>query len=186
MTQPPSFKIIVGLGNPGVRYAHTYHNAGREALELLRARFVPRRRTAHEPLFDYVRTPASAFVEPKAYMNESGPAVRAALKFFGAAMTELLVLHDDSDLPLGEARLELGRSAAGHHGVESVITALKTKGFWRLRIGVRPVPAENKKIPHRKAGDFVLKRMSENDLERIQLALGGTIVKLIENDQAFP
>ncbi len=93
-------------------------------------------------------------------MNESGSAVARPLR---TSPSTLLLIHDDSDLPLGSYRLMFGRGAAGHHGVESVIKALGTKEFWRLRVGVRPsLPKSAKGDASRlPAGRFVLRPMSK-------------------------
>lgn len=105
-------------------------------------------------------------------MNHSGVFAAKMLKKQNVKPENLLVVHDDSDLKIGAYKLVFGRGAAGHHGVESVQAALKTKNFWRLRIGVRPerkadLPAE---APRAKAGEFVLKKISAGHrklLERV-------------------
>ena len=136
-----SIKLVVGLGNPGRRYARTYHNAGRLAV----------RTFSDASAIGFA--PGPHFLNPEAFMNESGPAVKRALR---TKPKTLLVVHDDTDLPLGSYRLAFGRGAAGHHGVESVIRALGTKEFWRLRIGIRPPSLKNAK-----ADAFVLRPMSK-------------------------
>lgn len=147
-------RLVVGLGNPGTRYAHTYHNAGRIALAMLEA---------HREVFP----PRTRFMALDVFMNESGPAIARVLR--GAPHT-LLILHDDSDLALGTSRLVFGRGAAGHHGVESIIRALGTKDFWRLRIGIRP-PS----LIGVKASDFVLRPMPKT----AEVAIGEVVEKFI-------
>lgn len=95
-------------------------------------------------------------------MNKSGKFVAEAVKKEGIESEELLVAHDDSDLELGTYKLQIGRGAGGHHGVESIQQHLKTNEFWRLRIGIRPSPSEasTKDGRHLKAGEFVLKKIS--------------------------
>lgn len=129
-------KIVIGLGNPDPKYENTYHNVGFLFLDFL-----------------------GKGVKSGVYMNESGKFVAKEIKKAGAKLGELLLVHDDSDIALGSYKFSFGRGAAGHHGVESVQAALKTKDFWRLRIGIRP-PQE--KI-RQKAEKFVLKKISPAD-----------------------
>ncbi|OGY64965.1 MAG: hypothetical protein A2214_01600 [Candidatus Harrisonbacteria bacterium RIFOXYA1_FULL_48_8] len=143
-------KLIIGLGNPDKKYANSYHNVG----------FL---------FVDYL----DKGIKSEVYMNESGKFVAKELKKAGAKPEELLLVHDDSDIGLGKYKLSFGRGAAGHHGVESAQAALKTKNFWRLRIGIRPIgPISPIGIikPRKKAGEFVLKKISAEDkkiLERV-------------------
>ncbi len=132
-------KLIIGLGNPDKKYANTYHNVG----------FLFVDRLAENP-------PFPELLKSDVYMNESGRFVTRALKKHGAKPEELLVIHDDSDLELGKYKLVFGRGAAGHHGIENIQATLKTKDFWRLRIGIRP-PEEKVR---QKAEKFVLKKIS--------------------------
>lgn len=149
-----AIKLIVGLGNPGARYAHTYHNAGRVVVTALAD--VPEE--DFESSSDYLsyQSTAHTFVIPRTFMNQSGPSVKAAMRTFRVKPRELLVVHDDADLTLGSHRIAWARGAAGHHGVESIMNALGTKEFWRLRIGVRP-PA----LGTAKADTFVLRPMTK-------------------------
>ncbi len=162
-------KVAVGLGNPGDRYAYTFHNAGAQTLaafpELSKpGDFSP----APKKPFRFLRSGGRAFVLPASPMNDAGRAVRDALSYFNATPHHLLVIHDDTDLPLGKFRFSFGRGGAGHRGVESIIGALGTKDFWRLRMGVRPSterrsPPSPSGLRRIKAGDFVLRRMSPRE-----------------------
>lgn len=170
-------RLLVGLGNPGEEYENTYHNVGLQALEHLRpadCRFRPGGRGK----FEYCKTRGGVvLVRPLTFMNESGAATAEALKYFRLKPAAMLVLHDDSDLPLGEWRTAFGRGAAGHHGVESIIRALGTKEFGRARIGVRERPG--------KAGDFVLRRISPANKKKLQ-SVFGEMEKLMEKDNPLP
>ncbi|HTY39809.1 MAG TPA: aminoacyl-tRNA hydrolase [Candidatus Paceibacterota bacterium] len=163
---PPGIKLVVGLGNPGLEYDHTYHNAGQLALEWLAGEASWKNR----PTFEYARMKGMILVRPKTFMNDSGNAVTAALSYFKIQPVDLLVIHDESDLPLGTAKLVFGRGAAGHRGVSSIIAALGTKDFWRLRLGIR--------IRRGKAGGFVLKKMTAPEREILYGALGASIEKV--------
>lgn len=153
-------RLIVGLGNPGVEYKNTYHNAGAQALSAI-ATLLASGQEAHwdsyKKLFIYAQIPGWIFVTPLAFMNTSGIAVREAAKKFNIPANRIILLHDDSDLPLGTWKISRGRGAAGHHGVESAIAALGTNDFVRIRIGIRP---ENERV-RKKAEEFVLRKITK-------------------------
>jgi len=153
--------IIVGLGNPGKEYEKTRHNAGRNVVELI---------AKNEKLDDFVFNKtakalvtngaiggeSATLVLPETFVNLSGKAVSAFIKSPKAAKN-LLVIHDDLDLPLGTVKMVFGRGSGGHKGVESVMRAIKTKDFARLRIGIsgtgkknqaKKVSGEEKVIKH--------------------------------------
>lgn len=138
----PNFKLVIGLGNPDQKYLNTYHNVGRLFIDYLEK--------------NYTLSPKPYTLKSDVYMNESGKFIAKALKKYNVKPENLLVVHDDSDLKVGQYKSAFGRGAAGHHGVESIQAAIKTNDFWRLRIGIRP-PKE--KI-RQKAERFVLKKIS--------------------------
>ena len=139
--------IIVGLGNPGKEYEKTRHNAGRSAVELV---------AKNERFDDFVFNKTSKalvtkgrigkenviLVLPETMMNLSGKAVSAFVKSPKAAKN-LLVIHDYLDLPLGTIKMVFARGSGGHKGVESVMRAIKTDAFARIRIGVAPTGKKN-------------------------------------------
>ena len=148
--------VLIGLGNPGAEYESTYHNIGMAAVDAIAADIFGSTEIpweTHQKLFSYARTGHWAFVKPLTFMNDSGRAVREAVRKFTAAPENILLIHDDSDLLVGEWKMSRGRGAAGHHGVESVVAALGTNQFLRIRIGIRP-PEERTR---EKAGSFVLR-----------------------------
>ena len=148
--------LVVGLGNPGKEYETTYHNVGVLALESL----APEKFKKYKDLFEYAETDATVFVRPLTYMNESGTAVRAALKNFKAKPASLVLIHDDSDIIVGEYKISFDRNSAGHKGVQSVIDALGTKEFSRIRIGIRPARERQRQ----KVGEFALKKIATKDM----------------------
>ena len=112
-------------------------------------------------------------------MNESGKFVKKALQKYQIKPEEILITHDDSDIEIGKYKISFGRGSAGHNGVESIIKALKTKNFWRLRVGIRKktgLPADLSAKAQRataearqvKAGEIVLKKISKKDLEILE------------------
>ena len=124
-------KLIIGIGNPGKKYERTRHNAGFlfiDELERLKIKIT--------------------LAKSQSFMNESGRAVVDLIKFYHPTgdlpkgdkikPENILIVHDDIDILWGNYKFSFGRSSAGHKGVESIIKSLKTKNFWRLRIGIQP------------------------------------------------
>ena len=144
---PTQIKLIVGLGNPGTRYARSRHNVGFMIVE----------RVAHAHDFRFARKRFNAEIaegdmagaramvaKPQTYMNSSGEAVGKLFAFYKIAPADLLVVYDDLDLPLGKMRLRPQGSAGGHHGMESIIAHIGASDFARLRVGIgRPNPDDD-------------------------------------------
>lgn len=164
-----SRKLIVGLGNPGKEYELMRHSIGRRAA----AAFVEASEagpdwTGSKKLnADFVEMDPSAakfvIAIPRVFMNESGKAVKQLSKYFGVEPRHILVLHDDADIIFGKLKLSFGSRSAGHRGAESVIRALGTKDFWRLRIGIQPVAAER----HIRAEELVLQPFSSAEAAKL-------------------
>lgn len=142
--------LIIGLGNPGEQFKNTRHNVGREiaehfAREAELGEFRFEKKWNARVSQGKIGKEKIAVVLPDTMMNKSGAAASAAARFFKIKPKGIFVIHDDADIALGAAKLSFGKRSAGHKGVESVIRALKTKDFWRLRIGIagqRDIPAE--------------------------------------------
>lgn len=163
---PANIKLLVGLGNPGQNYDSTYHNVGRIAV----LRLTDKDSKFRKPLlkkFFLAKNPGLLLAYLDCYMNESGRPLKSLLRYLRLQPEEILLLHDDSDLPAGEFRLSFGSSAAGHRGVESSIRELGTENFWRLRIGVR-----GPKHLELKAGNFVLQKINSEDSELLEAVYG--------------
>lgn len=139
--------VIVGLGNPGKEYEKTRHNAGRSAVELIAKQegfdeFVFNKTSNALVAKGVVGSEKATLVLPETMMNLSGKAVAAFAKTPKAAKN-LLVIHDDLDLPLGTVKMVFGRGSGGHKGVESIMRATKTKEFARIRIGISAAGKKN-------------------------------------------
>jgi PTH1 family peptidyl-tRNA hydrolase len=144
-------KIIVGLGNPGMRYAHTRHNIGFDTVDLLAARqgWAWSGRRSRAVLAEGMLGGEKVLLaKPQTYMNESGAAVGELVRFYKVNLADLLVVSDDLDLPLGKVRLRARGAAGGQHGLESVIQHLGGQtGFPRLRIGIgRPTGGRDQNL----------------------------------------
>jgi len=136
----PGIELLVGLGNPGARYAATRHNAGFWWVERLAAAHNEPFRL--EPKFHgltcRVRLPEGELrlLKPDTFMNHSGRAVAAMAHYFDLEPARILLAHDELDLPVGSVRLKFGGGHAGHNGLRDTIAALGSADFWRLRIGI--------------------------------------------------
>ncbi|MFH1009749.1 MAG: aminoacyl-tRNA hydrolase [bacterium] len=131
--------LLAGLGNPGRAYRDTPHNIGFAVVEVLAARAGAewrRGRGRSRVAKALYATPPVVFLKPYAYMNRSGAPIEAALKRYGIPPSELFVICDDVNLPLGQLRMRLSGSAGGHKGLLSILEELETEAFARLRIGV--------------------------------------------------
>jgi PTH1 family peptidyl-tRNA hydrolase len=135
-----AISLIVGLGNPGPEYAHTRHNAGFRFLDALLAGSNVTLR--HEPRFrgDCARLTVAGcevwLLAPQTFMNHSGESVRSLAHFYRIEPAQILIAHDELDLPPGAVRLKVGGGAGGHNGLTDVIEQLGSKEFLRLRIGI--------------------------------------------------
>ncbi len=161
-------KMIVGLGNPLPEYETTYHNVGMLAVEYIAKELekngVSLAFKPHKGLFKYASAGDVALVLPLTFMNESGAAVKEAMKKFGASAADLVVIHDESDMSVGAYKMSSGRNAAGHKGAQSIMDALRSKEFLRIRIGIR----EKNEKKRKKASEFVLKTIKPKDLKALQ------------------
>ena len=137
----PSVCVIAGLGNPGIRYADTPHNAGFWVIDELAARHlirVTKNESGTLTGSGKIRNHNVILVKPQTFMNNSGAGISAVLKYRNLGPENLVVVHDEFDLPWSALRIRTNSSAAGHNGVKSIIAALKTNVFTRVRVGVRP------------------------------------------------
>ncbi len=148
--------LIVGLGNPGPRYDRTRHNMGFMAVDAYAARLGAR--FARSRFGQVAEVPAGWLLKPETYMNLSGQAVAPFLQYYRLSPTDLLVVADDLDLPLGTLRLRRAGSSGGHNGLKSIIGSLGTEGFARLRMGISRPPEPLQVI------DWVLMRFTAREM----------------------
>ncbi len=134
MTTPP-IKLVVGLGNPGREYEQTRHNAGFWFVELLARELGATFKKESKFQGDVAKSAGVWLLKPATFMNHSGRAVGALAKFYQISPAEILVAHDEMDLPPGGIKMKTG-GAAGSNGVKDIAGHLGTRDFWRLRIGI--------------------------------------------------
>lgn len=152
-------KLIVGLGNPGTKYEKTRHNVGFRVLDALAASLGFQFESKKKFLSEIAKNSEIILAKPQTFMNDSGQTVQKLLAIYKLQLTDLLVIHDEVDLPLGTIRLSRDASSAGHKGVASVIDVLGTKNFARLRIGVESRSSQD--IPP--TDDYVLQNFPPDE-----------------------
>jgi PTH1 family peptidyl-tRNA hydrolase len=163
----PSY-VIVGIGNPGPAYAKTRHNAGANLVDKLASQIgVDLKRTRGQARVGdgVLEEIPVALAVPTTYVNESGRAVARLVRKQGIKPEQLVVVHDELDLPPGVVRLKVGGGTAGHNGLESISAALRSRDFLRIRIGVGKPPSKEE------GADHVLSKLRPDDRERIDAAI---------------
>lgn len=160
--------LVVGLGNPGDEYTRTRHNVGAETVEVLATRHGAKLRKGKERArVDQVQIAGSqvALAVPLTYMNDSGLAVTALARRYGVEPQQIVIVHDELDLPVAALQVKSGGGLAGHNGLRSIKSHLHSDGFQRVRIGVgKPVSKEQ-------GVDHVLKRFSKHERTEIDVTI---------------
>jgi len=183
-------KLVIGLGNPGKTYEDTRHNAGFIFLDALREKFLYqntifatdwRQEDTFQSEIAFVKNGSKILAilqKPQTFMNNSGIAVEKIIKKFDIDIEDITLVHDDLDIKLGEFKIQHGKSPVGHNGVTSVESALKTKEFKRVRLGVEN--RENTNIP---GMDYVLKKFTKKEREifdeTVESAIQGILSDII-------
>lgn len=153
--------VVVGLGNPGARYAGNRHNIGAVVIEELAGdRSINLK--SHKSGCLVAEAGAMVLARPTSYMNESGRSTAALLRFYKASPEKLLVVHDELDIPYGDIRIKFGGGVAGHNGLKSIAQHLGTKGFARVRFGISRPPGRRDPADH-VLGDFT--KTEKQDLD---------------------
>mgnify|MGYP001564108588 CR=1 FL=1 len=159
-------KIVVGLGNPGKEYENTRHNTGRIMVSLIEKK---------------IKNDKIKFITPDTFMNNSGKAIVPLVKS-KKDLKDLVVIYDDIDLPLGKMKISFNRSSGGHNGLGSVIKALKSQEFLRIRIGISPETPSGKirKPKGEKAViNFILSEFKKPELETLK-KLSKKVTQMVE------
>ena len=165
--------VIVGLGNPGLKYAKTRHNTGFMFVdEVAKAQNVTFRlsKKHHCLIAETKQAQQLTLIKPITYMNNSGLALKSIFDYYRLTPEEILVVYDDLNLPLAALRIRKGGSDGGHKGMRSILEWLQTEQIPRLRIGIGATDAD--------AVDFVLGKFRQSEIKQIRdvLALGPTLV----------
>lgn len=166
MTQP-ALRLVIGLGNPGAEYAETRHNAGFWFCERLAADLGANfaKESRYHGWVANAREAGVWLLMPATYMNESGRAVQALAHFYRITPAEMLVVHDELDLPAGRVQLRFGGGLGGHNGLKSLTAHLGTQDYWRIRVGIGHPGDRNEVV------SYVLKPPRKEEREGIDSAI---------------
>ena len=175
-------KIIVGLGNPGKKYENTRHNVGFLALDKLaeekeispageKLKFAKDDKFNSAVVSTTNKGEKIILVKPETYMNSSGEAVLKIMQYYKADISDLVLIYDDVDIPLGQIRLRLEGSSAGHNGAQSIIDTLGTDQFVRVRIGISDESKNMQEIDEKEnqmdTKDYVLSQFSDREIKMV-------------------
>ena len=180
-TGTPADLLVVGLGNPGDEYAHTKHNVGADVVAILAKRHGAKLRKGKErALVDEVTIGGRrvALAVPLTWMNDSGESVRLLARRHGVTPEQLVVVHDELDLPVAALRVKSGGGLAGHNGLRSIKSHFHSDAFHRVRIGV------GKPSSKEQGADHVLNRFSKRERAEVDVTLeqAADAVELIATD----
>lgn len=161
-----AIKLFVGLGNPGDKYTATRHNAGFWWVDLIAAQ------SSTSLSMDAKMYGAVAkfngnkwLLKPTTFMNDSGKSVAALANYYKILPEEILVIHDELDLPAGQSKLKFGGSHGGHNGLRDIHSALGTPNYWRLRVGIGHPGSKNEVV------NFVLKAPTKDEQKAIDISI---------------
>ena len=164
----PADFLVVGLGNPGEEYAHTRHNVGAETVELLATRLrvtLKKEKSRARAAEGRIGERRVALAVPLTYMNDSGLAVVALARRYSVEPEQIIVVHDELDLPVGALKVKDGGGLAGHNGLRSIVSHLHSDAFLRVRIGVGKPASKEQGVDH------VLKKFSKRERTEIDVTI---------------
>ena len=166
-------KLIFGLGNPGSEYANTRHNIGFIMLDDYIGEYKWSKKFNGLYIEKNINGEKYVFVKPLSFMNLSGGVVSSFVNYYKVSYKDIIVIHDDLDLPVGKIRIKVNSSAGGHNGVKDIIKSLNTQEFMRIKVGI----SNNKNIDTK---DYVLGNFSKSDLKIIK-DIEKEVFEIIEN-----
>lgn len=159
--------LVAGLGNPGKGYSSSRHNVGFIVVDELTKRLGASLKKGFRSLYTeaYLEEKKLILLKPETYMNRSGEAVLGAVEFFKIPIKDIIVVHDEMDLPLGNIKVKIGGGSAGHKGIQSIISSLGDNGFIRVRVGIGKPTQKSEVIGH------VLSRFEKEEKKIIEYAV---------------
>jgi len=173
-------KLVIGLGNPGKQYEHTRHNAGFLAIDhyLKGKEPIACQSKFHAEICElHFEGNKILFIKPQSFMNKSGQVVQEIVQFYKVDPSrDILIIHDDKDLPLGTIRTTDNSSSAGHNGVQNIIDHLGSQNFHRIRIGAESRPSNSPISTY----DYVLQDFSDEELSLLEKNVLPQVESLID------
>lgn len=185
-------KVVVGLGNPGLEYEQTRHNVGWMVVDALGKKSVATFSFQKKFQAEIGEIDGGLLLKPQTFMNKSGEAVGLVIRFYQVALENLYVIHDDLDIMFGQYKIQKGIGPKQHNGLQSIYTALGTKDFWHVRVGIENrgtrstkstggMESMESRITRRdkwmRGEEYVLQQFSQDE----KLKIDGVIEKVIED-----
>jgi len=168
-------KLLIGLGNPGKKFERTRHNAGFLVLDKMATDWKESKKAQALYAKTEINGETVELLKPQTFMNNSGVAVAYAARKHNVKSTDITIIHDDKDIPLGEYKIQTNRGPAGHNGIKSIIEHLGTQNFTRVRIGIA-TPEMDK---YDDQADFVLGKFSKAEMEILEDVIKNIIKELV-------
>ncbi len=177
-------KLIIGLGNPGKKYEKTRHNVGFLVLDALQERLTDehispwehsKKFNAEVAGYTTIKNKKVILAKPQTFMNDSGLSVQPLMNFYKMNSEDLIVVHDDKDIPLGEIKVQRDRGSAGHNGIKSIIQHIGTQDFMRVRFGVA-----NEKMQTQETVDFVLSKFGLFEKGKLKLKIQHAVDEILK------
>lgn len=170
--------LIVGLGNPGKKYTHTRHNIGFQVADTLaqKSKWEGNKKANCFYIRKHISDKDVEIIKPLSFMNESGKPARYIQKKHNIKIQNIIVIHDDIDLPLGKIKISANRSSAGHKGVKSIINELDTQNFTRLRIGILPLRV---RLVRENTEKFVLGKFNKQEQKIIAKVIATAVEAIV-------
>ena len=196
-------KFIVGLGNPGKKYKNTRHNAGRLVVEKIALaktlssvdnvnNFIQSVKFKADICQIQAKGEKIILVKPTTFMNSSGQAVSALMQYYKLDISDLIVISDDADIPLGQVRIRLEGGSGGHNGLQNIIDTLGSEQFIRVRIGISDAKKNLQEIDKKDSPidteDYVLSNFSRREIPRLEKVIelvSDEIIRHIGNKENF-
>ena len=174
--------LIVGLGNPGIKYNNTRHNIGFKIVDAFaKENGFPEFKLSkkHNSLIseNIIDDNKITLVKPQTFMNNSGKAIKSIIDYLSLTFDNLLVVHDDIDIEIGQMKISENSRSAGHKGVQSIIDAIKTKDFTRVRVGIKSIAESQRAIETEK---FVLEKFTPDEEQILKNIITKTTQKITE------
>ena len=171
-------KLVVGLGNPGGKYVGTRHNVGFLVVEELAATLQNSKFKINEKYMSLVfQVDDVLLAKPQTFMNRSGVAVGKLVRFYKVSKSNLYVVHDDLDIPLGKYKIQFGKGPKVHQGLQSIYRELGSEGFWHIRIGIEH-RAKGMEEQRTTGEAYVLQRFTEEEQALIQQVTDQVVLEL--------
>lgn len=162
-------KLVVGLGNPGRKYQKTRHNIGFMCVDAYASTIGESFSISKKFHGEVLKTQDVIVLKPHTYMNLSGQSVKAAMDYYNIATDDILIIHDDLDLPTAKLRLRYQGSAGGHKGIKSIITHIQTEQFKRIKFGIDQSAKMDTKV-------YVLKSFKKSELKDVKESIKQSVL----------